>query len=68
MDSDVADVHRFVRRLPTFPALLLVPMMRDLWDQEARVFALLASAAGGILVGLLCVSVYRERRALARGK
>ena len=64
-DSTVADLPAFVRRLPSRLAVLLVPMLRDLWEQDVQVFALLASAASGLLVVLFCVSVYRERRALA---
>jgi hypothetical protein len=65
LDSDETDLPLFARRLPSRLALLLVPLMRDLWQQDARVLALLISAASGILVVLFCVSVYRERRALA---
>jgi hypothetical protein len=54
-----------LRYLPSRLAVLLVPMLRDLWQPEVRVPALLASAASGLLVVLFCVSVYRERRALA---
>jgi len=54
-----------LRYLPSLLAVLVVPMMRDLWQQDVRVFALLASAASGLLAVLFCVRVYRERRALA---
>jgi hypothetical protein len=64
-DSNVADLPAFVKRLPSRPAVLLAPMLRYLWQQDVRVFALLTSAASGLLVVLFCVSVYRERRALA---
>jgi hypothetical protein len=68
IESDVADLPQFARYLPSRLALLVVPLMRDLWQQEVRVLALLASAANGILVVLFCVSVYRERRALASAR
>jgi hypothetical protein len=65
INPDVADLLAFVKRLPSRPAVQLVPMMRYLWQQDVRVFALLAAAASGLLVVLFCVRVYRERRALA---
>jgi hypothetical protein len=68
IDSDVADLPQFARYLPSRLALLVVPLLRDLWQQEVRVLALLASAANGLLVVLFCVSVYRERRALASAR
>jgi hypothetical protein len=54
-----------LRYLPFMLAGLVVPMIRDLWQQEVWVLALLTSAASGLLVVLFCVRVYRERRALA---
>jgi hypothetical protein len=65
LDSDETDLPLFARRLPSRLGLLLVPLMRDLWQQDARVLALLISAASGILAVLFCVRVYRDRRALA---